>query len=149
MNLQADTSVIIPLTHSLFTLPRRGQIIALLAYIAKYFPGGVQTLSLGGQMREFRRGSLVSWVTFAHNNNGSGLESSDSATGWIEHVTYLGDAVISALVAMYRVVVKCYRPYAMPPGHACSAAESGPRYRSGQACSCDCTRERTSKSKLT
>ena len=28
------------------------QIIALLAYIAKYFPGGVQTLSLGGQMRE-------------------------------------------------------------------------------------------------
>ena len=30
------------------------QIIALLAYIAKYFPGGVQTLSLGGQMRESR-----------------------------------------------------------------------------------------------
>lgn len=56
MNLQADTPDLIPLTLPIPTRPRRGQIVALLAYIAKYFPGGVQTLSLGGQMREFGRG---------------------------------------------------------------------------------------------
>jgi hypothetical protein len=46
---QADTLVT---TFHTPTLLCRGQIVALLAYIAKYFPGGVQTLSLGGQMRE-------------------------------------------------------------------------------------------------
>lgn len=41
------------------TLPVRAQVIALVSYVAAYFPGGIQTLRFGGQMALRGAGSLL------------------------------------------------------------------------------------------
>jgi hypothetical protein len=76
-----------------------------------------------------------------------GIGLGDSPTRWIEHVTYLGDAVIFVPNRMYRKFMCIDDIQCLPITQPHRGSQDLVNVRI-VARSCDCTRERTSKSKL-